>query len=118
MPASSGLKIIRHGAKVTELTISEETRAKVEEIQSKFFGPKARAKYLKEVLGFSLCCCCRGIPFFRIEYDLKDGFKQIEMYCETCAKQLWERDDPKDRDELATKYHCVIGELPKTVREV
>lgn len=53
---------MRTGAKITELNISEETRAMVEEIEKNTFGNKNKAKYLKQILGFSLCCLCRGVP--------------------------------------------------------
>lgn len=82
----SSLRIIRNGATVTELNTPPETVALVQKIQRTVFENKSKNKYLKEVLGHSLCCLCRGIPVVEVSYDLLDGFRKVEYYCETCKE--------------------------------
>jgi hypothetical protein len=98
---------LRDKAKVIQLNIPAHKVDAVRYIQKTFFGNKTKGKYLKEVLGHSLCCLCdTGIPSVLLKYDL-GGFKKIEYYCDSCISKVYERDEPEDKDELAAKYGCV-----------
>ena len=56
------LRILRKGVTVTELNIPEETAALVEEVNRTVFGSKSKWKYLKTLLGHSLCAICNKVP--------------------------------------------------------
>lgn len=107
---------MRDNYKVIELDISAEKIADVKYIQENFFGNKSKSKYLKQVLGHSLCClCASGIPSVKLEYDLT-GFTKVEYYCPNCISKCYERAaEPEDRDELAAFYGCTaLDGLPET----
>ena len=74
------LRILRKGVTVTELNIAPETVALVEEINKTVFGNKSKWKYLKSLLGHSLCALCNKVPNIKISHDL-DGFAKVEYFC-------------------------------------
>ena len=85
----------------------------VEELKRTVFAPKRKSGLLKTLLGHSLCSLCTGVPSIRLDFDL-NGFSKVEYYCQDCVTKLLERAEPEDNDELAAKYHCINGQLPKT----
>lgn len=101
--SASSLRM-RNKAKATQLNIPDDIVAMIEKIDITIFGNKRKNSILKDILGHSLCCLCKGVPSIELDYDL-GGFRKIEYYCDNCASDLYERDDPKDRDSLANRLY-------------
>jgi hypothetical protein len=114
MSTSSSLRMRPNNAKITKLDISSEKVEAIRYIQQTMFGNKRKNMALKEILGHSLCALCSEIPTVPLSFDVLDGFKKVEYYCDSCATKVYERAEPEDKNLLAAKYNCVIGEQPKT----
>lgn len=107
-------KGMRDKATIKNLDLTKDELAAIEKIKQSATTPYRKHILIKEILGTNLCCICSEIPQLMVRYDI-GGATRIEMYCQTCIKSVYERDDNNVSSEvLAKKYGCVIGEQPRT----
>ncbi len=108
---------IRDNAVITELHITNEQRAKVQQMVNR--NPNQRNNIVKKVTGHGYCQSCGQVPDVLLSYDC-DGAKRLERYCNSCIKKVFSRMDnePTDKEELALFNNCErVNEIPPRVNE-
>jgi uncharacterized protein with PIN domain len=92
---------------VTKLEISEEQRAEVKKIQTRFIITKKRDDIRTVLGGISLCCVDEKIPDYLVTYNM-DGIVRRESYCEKCYNDIYlNQIDLTNDTAVADRYGCV-----------
>lgn len=114
MSTSKGIRI-RDNATIRELHLSEAQLQQIQEIKDLAISPKSKNERIKKIIGGSTCCICGDIPIQEVKVS-SDGVCIKERYCKKCARSVYQRQDPIDKEALARKYNCIIGNWYRTTR--
>ena len=98
----------RKNTVIREVEVTEEKLERMKQLLRKSNTGLIRRNAINEIFGRG-CCVCGDIPKVEVLYKLKGGGKRIERYCSICKNQVFERMEPKNREEMAEEYGCDCG---------
>ncbi len=81
---------IRDNATVKELNFPKDVLEALQMVVSSNTTSHYKHLMIKKLSDGSACCVCGGLPTHEVIYHL-DGATQIERYCESCIKKVYER---------------------------
>jgi hypothetical protein len=90
---------------ITELYFNDAEKAEVKRIEKEIRVTYRRDK-LRALLGGPMCCCCRSIPNFHIEYPL-DEITRIERYCTKCYHDIYLNTIDVTNESVVERYGII-----------
>ncbi len=83
---------MRDNATVKELQIPKDKLEVLQKIvSSKNISSITKHAMIRKLSGGSACCICGALPTHEVIYHL-EGATQMEMYCESCIKKVYQRE--------------------------
>lgn len=110
---------IRDKAKIIELTFSDDQLKAMNELKErgKSLSTPRRIELTEKIACVSLCCNCREIPKYKIEYKMS-GITKNEFFCSRCKNSVFERIQSELEDSNALAEHwgmTKVDLIPPTV---